>query len=508
MAAVSPSFEYDLVVIGGGSGGMAAAKKAASYGKRVALFDFVKPSPQGTKWGLGGTCVNVGCIPKKLFHYSGLLGHAFHDARQLGWKLPDGPGHDWGALRQTVLMYIKSLNFAYKKGLKANNVKYINAAASFTSKNSVTYNLKGETCSLTAEHVVIATGGRPYLPPIKGIEHAITSDDIFQLKTSPGKTLCVGGGYIAVECAGFLKELGLEVSVSVRSMLLRGFDRQCADKIGATMHDLGVRFLYGTTPKELARMDNGQIQVTFARGGDEGDLVEVYDTVLYATGREADTKGLALDKAGVVVNAKGKFETQNEQTNVANIYAVGDVLEGKPELTPVAIQAGELLASRLYGDSKEVMDYELVPTAVFTPYEYGTCGISEEAAEERYGKANIETYLFEFSTLEFSAVHRKKHPSRYADEMDADMTTPCLSKLVCLKTDNERVLGFHFIGPNAGEICQGYALAMHCGVTKKQFDKVVGIHPTDAESFTAMSITRASGESFVAAGGCGGGKCG
>lgn len=501
------SFDYDLVVIGGGSGGMAAAKKAAGYGKRVALFDYVKPSPKGTKWGLGGTCVNVGCIPKKLFHYSGLLGQSFYDATKLGWKIPEHPEHDWSTLRQNVLMYIKSLNFAYKTGLRSANVKYINAAAALESKNSVTYTLKGEAKSLTAETILIATGGRPFLPSIPGINHAITSDDIFQLKTSPGKTLCVGGGYIALECAGFLKELGLDVSVAVRSILLRGFDRQCADKIGSTMHDLGVNFLYGVTPKELVKLDNGKIQVTLTRSG-EADLVEEYDTVLYATGREADTKGLGLENAGVTVTDKGKFQTKDEQTNVDNIYAVGDVLDGKPELTPVAIQAGELLASRLYGNGSETMDYELIATAVFTPYEYGTCGISEEEAEQRYGKENIETYLFEFSTLEFSAVHRRKHSSRYEDEMDADMSTPCLSKLVCLKTENERVLGFHFIGPNAGEICQGYALAMHCGVTKKQFNKLVGIHPTDAESFTAMDITRASGESFVAAGGCGGGKCG
>jgi len=256
-------------------------------------------------------------------------------------------------------------------------------------------------------------------------------------------------------------------------------------------------------PVRLNKLPDGKIEVNFS-----DKSVDTYDTVLFATGRFADTKGLNLAAAGVQTTPSGKFKCVNEQTNVEHIYAVGDVLEGRQELTPVAIQTGELLARRLFRGATETMDYDLVPTTVFTPFEYGCVGLAEEAAHERYGQDNVETYLFEFTSLEFSASHRHKDPSAQIDELDTDMGPTSLSKLVCLKNEDERVVGFHFVGPNAGEITQGFALALRLGAKKKDFDKTVGIHPTDAESFTAMDITRSSGESWVAAGGCGGGKCG
>nr|BAO53981.1 NADPH-dependent thioredoxin reductase [Euglena gracilis] len=498
------SYDYDYVVIGGGSGGMASSKEAARLGARVALFDFVKPSTQGTKWGLGGTCVNVGCVPKKLMHYAGLLGAGLHDARHFGWRLGE-PTHDWTALRTAVQNHVKSLNFGYRNGLRSAKVNYLNQLARFADPHTVEYTEKdGSVKRLTAAHICISVGGRPIIPTdVPGaVEHAITSDDIFALKNAPGRTLVVGASYIALECAGFLNELGYDVTVAVRSIVLRGFDRQCSEKVASLMADIGVKFKYGPLPTKIEKAD-GQLHVTFSDG-----TVDTYQTVLYATGRYADTGGLALENAGVVVGKNGKIPVINEVTNVPHIYAVGDIVEGGLELTPVAIRAGELLARRLFAGATEQMDYVNVPTAVFTPFEYGCVGYTEEAAIAKYGEENIETYLFEFASLELGAAHRSKVPARRADEFDDALPLPCLSKLVCLKPEGERVVGFHYVGPNAGEVTQGFALAVILGATKKDFNKVIGIHPTDAESFTALDITRASGQPFAASGGCGGGKCG
>lgn len=345
-------------------------------------------------------------------------------------------------------------------------------------------------------------------------EHAITSDDIFALRQAPGKTLCVGAGYIALECAGFLNELGYDTTVAVRSMLLRGFDRDAADKIGEVMAATGTKFLMGVTPKSISKLDDGRLEVTFSstRGDGAADVTEQYDTVLYATGRYADTAGLNLAAAGLEVDKSGKFVSPNddETTNVADIFAVGDVLAGRIELTPVAIDAGEKLARRLFGGSTKKMDYELVPTTVFTPSEYGACGLTEETAVARYGADNVETFLWQWTTLEVQAAHRLKHASVRENEIDY-VPANCMCKIVCHKAENNKVIGFHYVGISAGEVTQGVAIAMKCGVTKEHFDDTVGIHPTDAEAFTTMETTRAqvtSAADWTAAAGCGGGKCG
>lgn len=502
---------YDLIVIGGGSGGMSAAKEAARLGARVALFDYVKPSPKGTKWGLGGTCVNVGCVPKKLMHYASLLGAGLHDATALGWNIKS-PHHSWETMVESVQNHIGMLNFTYRKGLKSAKVTYINALATFTGANSVGYKLKGEQLEATADNIIIAVGGRPHVPydDIPGArEHAITSDDLFSLDAAPNKTLVVGGGYIALECAGFLTELGYDITVAVRSTtLLRGFDRQCAEKIGGIMADLGTKFAYEWQPQSIEKLGNGRLRVVMSGPGG-AEKSELFDTVMFATGRSADTKALGCEAAGVESTAGGKFKVVDEQTNVPHIYVVGDAVESRQELTPVAVRAGLLLAQRLFGGSAQTMDYDLVPTAVFTPVEYGTVGLSEEAAVAMHGTESIETYLFEFTTLELQVGHRLKHPScRNEEDGDEDMGPLCLSKLVCLKSEGERVLGFHFVGPNAGEVTQGFALAVRLGATKADFDSMIGIHPTDAESFCTLEVTRSSGEDWVAKGGCGGGVCG
>uniref|UniRef100_I2CP09 Thioredoxin reductase n=2 Tax=Nannochloropsis gaditana TaxID=72520 RepID=I2CP09_NANGC len=511
----NPNYTYDLIVIGGGSGGLAAAKEAAKHGAKVALFDYVKPSTQGSKWGLGGTCVNVGCVPKKICHYSGLLGHAIKDAQALGWTFGDPkPAHDWEGLSSPVRDHRGMLNFLYRRGLQSAHVEYINALTAFTGPHSVTYLPKGkeegEEVEVSAAHIVIAVGGRPVVPrEVPGaVEYAVTSDDLFTLKTPPGKTLCVGGSYIALECAGFLTELGNEVHVAVRSILLRGFDRQCAEKIGAVMQEFGTEFLYQTMPTHIAKTEDGRLKVSFRHTGTQAEHSDIYDTVVYAIGRNPDTAGLNLKAAGVALNGGGKFVTDKEErTNVPHIYAVGDVLEGKPELTPVAIRTGELLARRLFAGSKKLMDYDLVPTTVFTPTEYGCCGLSEEDAVDRYGEANVEVFLSEFMTLEFAATHRQRAPKRMGEDGMNELQPMCLAKLVCLKQEDNKVVGFHFVGPNAGEITQGFHLAMKLGAKKADFDDMIGIHPTDAEAFASLHTTKASGESWLNVG-CGGGKCG
>ena len=514
-AADSAAFDYDFAVIGGGSGGMASAKEAARLGARVILFDYVKPSTQGTKWGIGGTCVNVGCVPKKIMHYAGLCGASRHDAEKLGWVNACESTHDWVTLRNTVRNFVRSLNFGYRGGLRSANVKYVNALASFKDKHTIQYGKPGaEAQTCTAAHILIAVGGRPFVPSdVPGaIENSITSDDIFYMDKAPGRTLCVGAGYISLETAGFLQELGYDVSVAIRSIALRSFDRDCADKICEVMQAQGVKLLHGVTPTSITRREDGRLDVEMKGADGKVSVNEVFDTVLYATGRRADTKGLCLSNAGVSTDRSGKVSTPNggETTEVLNIHAVGDVLQNRPELTPVAIKAGELLARRLFGGATQKMDYELIPTTVFTPSEYGCVGLTEEGAAERYGADSVESYLWNWSTLEHAAVHRLKHASIRENEIDY-MPTNCMAKLVCLKSENERVVGFHFVGPNAGEVTQGFALAVKCGATKEMFDNLIGIHPTDAEAFCSMSVSRSDVSSvadWTASGGCGGGKCG
>eukprot|EP01031_Cornospumella_fuschlensis_P029883 gene29883-36079_t len=504
-------FDYDLIIIGGGSGGMSCAKQASSLGAKVALFDFVKPSTQGTTWGLGGTCVNVGCVPKKIMHYAALLGQGLHDASNLGWAVAQRHTHNWAALVETVTSLVQQLNFRYRVALKNKDVDYINALAQFgEDQHTIQYAEKhtNELKHLRARYIVIATGGRPYIPEdVPGaVDYAITSDDVFFLDRSPGRTLCVGGGYISVECAGFLSELGYDVTIAARSTLLRGFDRQCADKLRDVLEDVGVSVRTKTIVTDISRAADNKLLVVL-QDAHGTERAEKYDTVLYAAGRVADVRGLGLHKVSVNYDERtGKiYVDENDCTNISTIYAIGDVVQGKQELTPVAIKTGELLAKRLFGGSSQKMMDINVPTTVFTPMEYGSVGLTEEEAVQKYGEEDVEVYCSEFTTLELSAVHRVKH-SKHGE--DSDMGHNSLSKLICVKSLNERVVGFHFIGLNAGEITQGFALAVKLGALKSDFDDMIGIHPTDAESFCALKITKRSGISFSDVGGCGGGVCG
>jgi len=484
------NFDYDLIVIGGGSGGLAASKEASRLGKKVAVCDFVKPSPAGNTWGLGGTCVNVGCIPKKLMHQAALLGEAVKDAQTFGWELePEKIQHSWTKMVEQIQNHIGALNWGYRVALREKKVDYLNEYAVFQDKNTIkTTNKKGKEKIVTAKDFILATGGRPKYPSIPGAELGISSDDIFSLPQSPGKTLCVGASYISLECAGFLAKLGLDTTVMVRSILLRGFDQQMAGKIGEYMEEhSGVNFVRECVPEKLEKTEDGKIKVT-AKYKDGTEYIDVFNTVIFAIGRDACTANIGLDTIGVALNPKnGKvLHSADEATNVPNVYAIGDVLEDKPELTPVAIQAGKLLARRLAGASSTLTDYVNICTTVFTPLEYGCCGLSEEDAIEQYGEDQLEVYHGNFWPLEWTVAHRPENS--------------CYAKLVCLKSENEKVLGFHYLGPNAGEVTQGFGIALKMGATKADFDNLIGIHPTTAENFTTMAITKSSGVDASATG--------
>eukprot|EP00899_Mesostigma_viride_P004200 jgi/Mesvir1/13781/Mv15950-RA.1 len=459
---------------------------------QVAVLDYVDPSPQGTSWGLGGTCVNVGCIPKKLFHQAGLLGESLSDARSLGWKIEETPQHEWETMVTSVQNYIGSLNWGYKVQLRDSKVTYLNAKGKFVGPNTLACtDRKGKTTNITSRRFVIAVGGRPKYPDVPGAkECCITSDDIFALPSAPGKTLVVGASYIALECAGFLHALGYDTTVMVRSIFLRGFDQEIADKIASHMEAHGVSMVRQCVPTKFVKLASGEVEVTYKNLDFDFESTATYQTVLLAVGREPCTADLGLDAAGVPTAPDGKLDVHHEQTAVPHIYALGDVLRSRQELTPVAIKAGVFLARRLYNGEQQFMEYNEIPTTVFTPLEYGCVGLSEEDAIAKYGADNIEVYHSYFKPLEWATNHEAL-PSGVPHRED----NACFCKLVCLLPDNERVLGLHYLGPNAGEVTQGYAVAIKLRATKADFERTVGIHPTTAEEFTTMRITKRSGQS-------------
>ncbi|CAF0945058.1 unnamed protein product [Adineta steineri] len=673
-----PVYDYDLVVVGGGSGGLAAAKEAAKLNKKakVACFDLVTPTYHGTKWGLGGTCVNVGCVPKKLMHYAGGIGNILHrDAAEFGWQNVDNGKHDWATMQTLIGNYIKSLNFSYKVQLRSANVTYLDGLAHFIDQHTIEWKSLTKSGRLTFDKAIIAVGGRPTYGDFPGRELCISSDDIFWLKKNPGKTLIIGAGYIALECASFLHHIGNDVTVMIRSRPLRTMDHQCGEMICELMERDGVKFIMPANPRSFCALEkpeklenakeirpgvwehgkdakgneqylhgSGVIEVkhadrktTWIQPKGEIDVKyeyadhqrkgkihsESFDTVLLAIGRTANIAGLGLDQIGVhVVNGKVLVD-ETEQTNLPHIYALGDVATGvikhgkdlqhqaqvtieRPELTPVAIQAGQYLARRLWNLSNQLMNYRSIPSTVFTsPSEYGFVGLHEEQAMQSredggIGKENVRVYWSRYGNLEISPIHPHIKPTRsdcfvgknswtqqyalknnvdwpeatydlensnyvlFSDDIGGQKRTAarvikkyrneqaknkitydieiqneektivegvtgeqlelqeeqelekgevfykanCLAKLICDKSQNDRVVGFHYMGPNAGEVTQGFALAIMMGATKQQFDDLVGIHPTAAEEFTVLGVTKESESTLLKAAGCGGGSCG
>ncbi|KAJ9575109.1 hypothetical protein L9F63_007770, partial [Diploptera punctata] len=360
-------------------------------------------------------------------------------------------------------------------------IDYYNGLGTFVDANTVNVVMKnGNQHMLTAKYIVIAVGGRPRYPHIPGaVEYGITSDDIFNLKKPPGKTLVIGAGYIGMECAGLLNDLGYDATLMARSIPLRGFDQQMVGLLIDEMTSKGVKFLLYSNPDKVEKIDCKYV-VTWTNVKDGTTQSDSFDTVLFAVGRRALTKELMLENCGVEsIPESGKIIAENEQTNVKHIYAIGDVLHKKPELTPVAIQAGRKLARRLFNNSTVEMDYQNVATTIFTPLEYGTVGLSEEDANKKYGEDKLEVFHAFYKPTEFFVPQRS-----YKN---------CYLKAIALQEPPQTIIGLHFVGPHAGEVIQGFASAMKSGLTMTSLQETVGIHPTVAEEFTRLSITKRSG---------------
>ncbi|CAL8117938.1 unnamed protein product [Orchesella dallaii] len=488
-------YQYDLIVIGGGSGGLACAREAAKLKAKVAICDVVTPSPKGTTWGLGGTCVNVGCIPKKLMHQSNLIKDCFEDAPTFGWNIAQNQTVKWDVLRDNIYDYINSLNFGYRLVLNKEGITYFNAYAEFEDEHKLKLTHPNDkTEEISAQCIVIAVGGRPRYLSIPGGTAkdalCITSDDIFSLPYAPGKTLCVGAGYIAMECAGFLSGFGYEVEVMARSAILRGFDSTVVDLIESNISSRNVKIMTATHPTKITLEKEGEpplLSVTYENTEQKTTNEEKYNTVLIAIGRAPCTPGLSLEKVPhIKVDSEGYIITDlTERTGYPHIFAIGDCAKGRPQLTPPAIRAGNWLARRIYEKGfKKVVDYSCIPTTIFTPIEYGCCGMTEDEALQTYGSDLIEIYHKSASPLEFS-LNKRDGEAIYA-------------KLICLrKRGKEKVIGFHYLGPNAGEITQGFAMAVKRKALKDEFNELIGIHPTCAEIFTEMRITKGSQIAYV-----------
>ena len=443
---------FDLLVIGGGSGGLAHAQRAAEYGVKAAVVEY-KP--------LGGTCVNVGCVPKKVMWYAAHHAHQMHHAKDYGYDVAVN-GHDWRALKSNRDAYIRRLNGIYEANLKKREVTHIFGEASFVDANTVSIDGK----LYAADRIVIASGGRPITPNIPGAEHGITSDDFFELEERPERVLIAGSGYVAVELAGVFNGLGSKTKIVVRKDgVLRDFDKMLSTELTAAMVNSGIELETGVIPKSLRRTDAGLVL-----SAEDGREFGPVDAVLWAIGRAPNTESLAAEKAGVELDKRGFVPTDLlQQTNVENIFALGDVT-GRAALTPVAIAAGRRLADRLYGgmDGRH-LDYRLIPTVIFSHPTIGTVGMTEAEATSEYGDA-VKVYSSGFTPM-FYALGEDKQRS--------------VMKLITAG-DDELVVGLNAIGDGADELLQGFAVAMRMGATKKDFDDTVAIHPTNAEEVVTM----------------------
>lgn len=472
----SVNYDFDVVVIGGGAGGIACAKECAKWGAKVGLVNGVKP---GLSWGLGGTCVHAGCIPKKIMHQASLLGETLKDFGSLGWRVEHQSVHDWGRLVKYIQQHVRGLNEAYLHDLESAGVEHIQAFASFVDDHTIECAcIDGGTMRLTSMMFVVAVGCAPHDAGYQGAaECCISCDDIFWRPHSPGKTLVVGGGYTGLECGGAIQGLGFPTTVMIRTTPLRGFDEEMAQHVVASLKGQGVRFLEQTYPMRFERhAGTGRVSCYYFSHGMAEPVCEEYDTVILAVGRKPVVERLNLPVAGVTVHpVSGKIEATQQQTKVPHIFAIGDAVHDVPELTPVAIKEGIVLGRRLFGGVIVHMDYALVPAAVFTPVQYACIGLSEELAVSSFGKGDVQVYYSYYTPFEWKWKHAP---------------TPCYMKLITVKSKRERVVGLHILGPQASEIIQGFALAMRCKATKQDFDDMVGILPTCAEELTRLHLTK------------------
>jgi len=442
-------FDVDLFVIGAGSGGVRAARMAAGLGVRVAIAE---------NRYLGGTCVNVGCVPKKLFVYASHFREDFEAAKGFGWSVAELQ-FDWSCLLAQKNQEIHRLQGVYQGLLNDSGVQVIEGQARLVDAHTVAIGERQVHC----ERILIATGGWPWIPDIPGKEFVVTSNEMFTLDKLPKRMLIVGGGYIAVEFAGIMHGLGVQTTLCYRgTKLLRGFDEDVRDFVAQEIQKKGIDIRLNAQINRIEKIDN----VLLAHS-DQDQLIEV-DLVLYATGRKPNTASLGLESLGVALGAGGAI-TVNEhyQTNIPSIYALGDVTD-RLNLTPVATAEAMALVNQLYTDRATTVDYDNIPTAVFSQPNVGTVGLTEDEARQRY--PDIDIYKSVFRPM--------KHTLSGLDEKT-------LMKIV-VNRSSDKVLGIHMVGPEAAEIIQGMAVAMRAGATKAVFDSTIGIHPTAAEEFVTM----------------------
>jgi glutathione reductase (NADPH) len=447
------TYDFDLFVIGGGSGGVRAARMAGQRGARVALAEVAD---------MGGTCVNLGCIPKKLYSYAAHFAESFEESHGFGWE-GAAPTFNWATLKANRAKEIKRLNGIYDQLLEGAGVKVIKGWARLVDAHTVQV---GDQ-QYTAKNILISTGGTALIPAVEGHEHVVTSDSMFDLNPFPKRLLVVGGGYIACEFASIFNGLGAQVTQVHRGdKVLTGFDEDVRSFVAAEMTKTGVNFKFKTEVASITKMPDGLLVKT--KGGESITV----DSVLYATGRVANASGLGLSAAGVEVNAAGAIQVNPQyQTNVPSIYALGDVT-ARVQLTPVALGEAMVVVDQLFGPAAgkppRSMSYDFIPTAVFTHPNIGTVGFSEAAARKEFGKVSV--YRADFKAL--------KHTLSGSSERT-------LMKLL-VDDASDRVVGLHMVGPDAGEVVQGFAVAMKAGATKAVFDSTIGIHPTLAEEFVTM----------------------
>jgi len=442
-------FDFDFFVIGGGSGGVRAARMAAQRGVRVALAE---------GQALGGTCVNVGCIPKKLYSYAAHYAEAFEEARGFGWDI-DAPRFDWERLKANRAREITRLNGIYENLLTQAKVTLLRGWATFIDDHTVEVDGQRHT----ARHILIATGGQPSLPDIDGRDHVLVSDEIFDLSPFPKRLLVVGGGYIACEFASIFNGLGADVVQLYRGeQILRGFDDDVRHFVAAEMIKTGVDLRLNAGVKCIRKVGD-ELEVTL----NDGTTLNV-DRILYATGRVPNVSGLGLEKLGIKQGRDGAIEIDDRyNTSVPSVHALGDVT-ARIQLTPVALGEAMTLVDHLFGDGRREMSYAYIPTAVFTHPNIGTVGFSEADARAEFG--DIAVFQTDFKPL--------KHT------LSGSTERTFMKLLVDRATD--RVVGLHMVGPDAGEVVQGFAVAMKAGATKHIFDTTIGIHPTSAEEFVTM----------------------
>jgi glutathione reductase (NADPH) len=446
-------YDYELIAIGAGSGGLSVAERAASYGAKCAVIE---------KGKLGGTCVNVGCVPKKIMWFGAGLAHALDDAGDYGFTV-ERKGFDWAHLIQKRDSYIHGINNWYNNYLADSNIQVINGFAKFVDAHTVDVDGK----KITASRIVVTPGTRPVVPEIMGAQHGITSDGFFELQQQPKRVAIVGSGYIAVELACLLNGLGTEVSLYLRrEHILRSFDSMLRETLLEQMLDDGVDIFPRTQLVEVRKETDGSLTLI----DEKNHHNEGFDQLIWAIGREPNIAGMQLEAAGIKTDDQGFIPTDLfQQTNVDNIFALGDVT-GRAPLTPVAIAAARRLADRLYNHQTDRhLDYQNIPTVVFSHPPIGTVGLTEEEARTQHGDA-VKIYQTRFTAM---------YNSMTAHKVQTAM------KLVCIGPQ-EKVVGCHIIGPAADEMLQGFAVAVRMGATKKDFDDTVAIHPSSAEELVTM----------------------